>query len=157
MPLEQLFQISSSAFEKMTTDGFQDENERLAALQGTECAMAKVYSEGLFSKNETMEDTATSSIKFRYLPYYYAMMLLKCMDNSVRLDNLKRAKDQLTEFIHTCASLHLLHEDDWNMVQSEDEVLYYMNIIVMETQKENNGVTLISGRSCLRRKNGHER
>lgn len=122
-PLETLFHISSSSYEKMIRDGFEDDDERVMAIEATEIAISKVQSEGLFSKNESMDDTPTSYIKYRYLPFYLAMMIQKCMEPSSRAVSLVQAKQLLSEFIHTCETLEIIHPDDLNLL-NEDDVIF---------------------------------
>jgi hypothetical protein len=124
-PLEALFLLSSLAYEKMVKDGFLDDNERIRAIEATELAMSKVNSESLFSKNEVMDDTSTNHIKYRYLPFYCAMITQKCMEPSARLTCLVQAKQQLLDFIHNCESLELVHPDDLNMLKEDEVIPYY--------------------------------
>lgn len=120
--LEDLFNIANSMFERAIDDGSVHEEERAKAVETIECAMSKVYSDGLFSKNEGMDETPTTHIKYRYLPYYYATMIQKCVEPSVRLRNLIKAKENLSEFVDTCIFLRIVPENDLSLLR-EDVVI----------------------------------
>jgi len=80
-----------------------------------------IHKNSLFSKNEELNDYATSSIKYISVPYYLGEIYQKIpsIDPFERFGSIKQAKRYLEKFIETCIKLEILNKQDIEAYRNE--------------------------------------
>eukprot|EP01031_Cornospumella_fuschlensis_P030560 gene30560-36933_t len=115
--LPALFQ---SIYIPMGNGGYEsmEEEQVWALIDKIDACQNLVTKEALFSKNETLEDVHTETMKYLYLPYFRAKCLMSIRDMDKRRSNLLQAKDFLDDFLHSCSLYGVLHESEMKKVEN---------------------------------------
>ncbi len=99
--------LSRKSSKEKSVEPFLFAKERLGAVE------TGAHLAGVISKNETLEDVSTSSIKFLLIPYLFAR--LHCAyqgEQSERLLNLKQGRRYLIQYFEAMDNLGLLSSED---------------------------------------------
>lgn len=118
LSLAELFAVAHRQFTDIMEKGTMEADS--TALVDIENALNAVQREGIFSKNEELDDIPTSSIKYLFLRHFLGMVHSKSMSN--RLEQLNSAKLHLMTFLETCATLKVLHEDELKAMNPTQQV-----------------------------------
>lgn len=90
----------------------RDEEVFYDLLEQITTVMDRASAEGLVSANEHIEDTSTNSLKYLFLPYYYARVCAKCPDFNRRLHYLTVSNGYLNAFMERCVKVGVLREEE---------------------------------------------
>jgi hypothetical protein len=91
-----------------------DENVNNIILE-LETLQRIIESEGLFSKNEELEDFSTSSIKYLSIKYYLGKVNTQMSNLYLRKTYLLKAKRYFLEFIEMCKEVRMLKEEELSL------------------------------------------
>lgn len=144
--LHLLFQRVHKTMETGANESLDEEAQQKLVEDIDQCDLL-VRREALFSKNETLDDVHTGSLKVRdiveigalrfpfvrltldtlplfpglqflFLSYYKAKVLLAMKDMKHRRSNLMFAKEAMTYFLQRCLEYNLLHESEVKQVEN---------------------------------------
>lgn len=104
----------------------------LAVLAATQ---RKVYSEGMISKNEELDDINTGVLRFLFLPYMAAKVHAQYRNLRFRLSHLLEARTFFQDFLQSCKRYKLLHKDEIIEVDADESVISPQDRRTMKIEK----------------------
>ncbi len=111
-----LFSKALDLFQKFDSGDSRDEEQFVNVIQSIERVQQKVASDHLFSSNEPIDEIPTPYLQYLFLPYWSGRTCAKCPVQSQRAAFLNKSNSYLTVYLDKCRSLHLLGEEEVEMI-----------------------------------------
>mmetsp|Transcript_15013 Transcript_15013/g.25046 ORF Transcript_15013/g.25046 Transcript_15013/m.25046 type:complete len:386 (+) Transcript_15013:2596-3753(+) len=128
---EDVYKEVSSQMKSVLHGGENTNNSIAATINVIELCRHKLEQEALISKNESIEDIATGSLKFLFLEFYKGKCYASLQTLEERYSNLLLAKESFCSYLELCSKLNLLHETEQearssssNRMSAEEKRLY---------------------------------
>ncbi|XP_008842606.1 immunoglobulin-binding protein 1 [Nannospalax galili] len=96
----------------------------------------------LFSRNEDLEEIASTDLKYLMVPAFQGALTMKQVDPSKRLDHLQRAREHFINYLTQC---HYYHVAEFQLPQSKNNSaenntasssMAYPNLVAMASQRQ---------------------
>eukprot|EP00300_Choanocystis_sp_HF-7_P037534 c53712_g1_i1.p1 GENE.c53712_g1_i1~~c53712_g1_i1.p1 ORF type:complete len:356 (+),score=68.82 c53712_g1_i1:38-1069(+) len=119
-PLVVEFSVGKSVYDKLETESVPSD-EINAAINCLIRAGQLIRDTGVFSPNETIEDTNTSDLKYLLVPYYLAFLHLAIRDMDSRLLHVETAISMLNAFLGECYRRGAMSDEDRAAYERESD------------------------------------
>lgn len=115
-----LYKECNDLYKKIVEDGVLDAEIISNGITKLHECINRSKQQGMFSKNEDIDEYATNSIKYLFLEYYLGLIYSKSNLPSTRASNLETSLLYLHEFVDRCVSLRIISKSDLGVL---DEVI----------------------------------
>ena len=102
----------------------RDETIFYELLELMESVKMRVDAEGFVSRNENIDDIATSSLQFLCLPYLFASVCGRCPLMNKRIHYLQLANSYMEQYVELCVKTGVVKEDEVDGILKEQKKVW---------------------------------